>query len=58
MSVPTACLPNQGLRYHIARHWLYTKKKTPGGVLLKSCQKQQRVTLDAVGDCYFVKFVS
>ena len=57
MSVPTAGLPNRGLRlYHSARHWLYTKRKTPGGVLLKSCQKQltQRFTSDAVGDCYFV----
>ena len=47
-------LPSQGLRkYHNEKHWLYTKKNTPRGVLLTSCQKQLLVTWKDGANYYF-----
>ena len=37
---------------------LYTKKSTPRGFLLKSCQKQLKVNARAGGECDSVMFVS
>ena len=52
MSLPAAGLPNQRLRkQHNARRLLYTNKKTSRGVLLKSCQKQLKVTTRAGVGC-------
>ena len=50
-SVPATSLPNHGLKYeHNARHLLYTKKNTPSGLLLKSCQKRLKAGTRAGGE--------